>query len=56
MYINWILKSRNPRNSNLVQNNQENNYFSIRIKLEATLYALLSLFFGLLSILNYTRM
>ena len=35
MYIDRILKSRNPRNSNLVRKNRENNYFSSRTKLEA---------------------
>ena len=36
MYINWVLKSRNPRISNLVQKNRRNNYFSSRTKLEVT--------------------
>ena len=32
LYINWILKSRNPRNPNLVRKNRGN--FSSRTKLE----------------------
>ena len=39
MYINWILKSRKPRNSNLVRKNCENNYFSSRTKLEVLRYS-----------------
>ena len=38
MYINWISKSRNPRNSNLVRKNRENNYFSSCTKLEVLRY------------------
>ena len=38
MYINWILKSRNPQNSNLVRKNREDNYFSSRTKLEVLRY------------------
>ena len=38
MYIDWILKCRNPRNSNLVQKNQENNYFLSRTKFEVIRY------------------
>ena len=32
MYINWIVKSRNPRNSNLVRKNRGNDYFRAREK------------------------
>ena len=38
MYINWILKSQKPRNSNLVWKNRENNYFLSRTKLEVIRY------------------
>ena len=38
MYINWILKSRNPRNSNLVRKNGTYDYFSSRTKLEVLRY------------------
>ena len=38
MYIDRILKSRNPQNSNLVRKNRENNYFSSRTKLEVLRY------------------
>ena len=38
MYIDWIFKSRNPRNSNLVRKNRENNYFPSRTKLEVIRY------------------
>ena len=38
MYIDRILKSRNPQNSNLVRKNRENNYFSSRTKLEVIRY------------------
>ena len=38
MYFNWILKSRNPRNSNLVRKIRKNNYFSARTKLEVIRY------------------
>ena len=40
MYFNWILKSRNPRNSNLVRKICKNNYFSARTKLEVIRYTL----------------
>ena len=33
-YVNWILKSRNPQNSNLVLQNSENDYFSSCTKVE----------------------
>ena len=39
MYFHWILKSWNPRNSNSLQKNRENNYFSSRTKLEVIQYA-----------------
>ena len=38
MYINLILKSRNPRNSNLVRKDRKNDYFSCRTKLEVIRY------------------
>ena len=38
MYINWILKSQKPRNSNLVRKNRKNSYFSSRTKLEVLRY------------------
>ena len=40
MCINWILKSRNPRNSNFVRKNRENNYFSSRTKFEVIRYTI----------------
>ena len=40
MYINWILKTLNPRNSNLVRKNRENNCFSSRTKFEFIRYVI----------------
>ena len=42
MYINWILKSLNQRNSILVRKFRENNYFSSHTKLKGVRVSLSS--------------